>query len=56
MIKLLIITEDEQWRVPIGNELLNLNHDQLHVEGFYDEEIKDIITFFYVVTKYLEIF
>ena len=27
------------------NELLNLNHDQFHVEGFYDEEIKDIITF-----------
>ena len=39
------IPEDEQWRVPIVNELLNLNHDQFHVEGFYDEEIKDIITF-----------
>ena len=26
------IPEDEQWRVPIVNELLNLNHDQFHVE------------------------
>ena len=40
------IPEDEQWRVPIVNELLNLNHDQFHVEGFYDEKIKP----FYVVT------
>ena len=39
------IPEDDQWRVPIVNELLNLNHDQFHVEGFYDDEIKDIITF-----------
>ena len=41
------IPEDEQWRVPIVNELKNLNHDQFHVEGFYDEVIKDIITFLF---------
>ena len=39
------IPEDGQLRVPIANELLNLNNDQFHGEVFYDEEIKDIITF-----------
>ena len=39
------IPDSAEWRIPILKELINLENDQHCVEGFLNNELKDIVNF-----------
>ena len=39
------IPDSAKWRIPILKELINLENDQHFVEGFLNNELKDIVNF-----------